>query len=220
MFETTILRTNRRVRTEASTAIAEVKMRILVDFEELFPQSVSYKEYQDLEDYFRLLPFKRYFIDFDFTDRTMRAPGRRGHKGCIHNMQRRIHVLAKALSNKAQLEQLHINCIIPKSDSSQNDDTNLEEGHRPGLFPNEMRDCFFQPRGIQDVVITGTLSKAYVGQLTYSMKHPKLVPHADPLNPKLQSCIPLMPLRRHRHITCIFGCSRLAMRDIEQLTPY
>ena len=36
LFNTAILRTNQQVRTEASAAIAEVKMRVLVDFEELF----------------------------------------------------------------------------------------------------------------------------------------------------------------------------------------
>ena len=149
LFNTAILRTNRQVRTEASDAIAEAKITIPVDFEQLFPQSGSYREYRDLEDYFALLPFKRYSIDFGFTDRTMCAPGRRGHAQCTHCMQHRMHDVAKALSNKAQLVQLHINCFIPRSDSSQNDDRNLEQGHRPGLFPDEMMDCFFQLRGLQ-----------------------------------------------------------------------
>ena len=221
LFVTAILCTNREVHSEASVAIAEVKIRILVDFQQLFPQPGSHREYQDLEDYFTLLPFKRYSIDFDFTNRTMCAPGRMGHTDCLHNMQRRIHDLTKALSNKAQFEQLHISCFIPKSDSSQNDDTNLEQGHRLGLFPDEMMDCFFQLRGLQDVVITGTLADAYVGRLTYPMKHPKPVPHADALDTKPQSRIPphLMPLRRWRHKTCIFGCSPLAIKDTEQLTP-
>lgn len=220
-LNTAILGTNRQVRTEASAAIAEVKMRILVDFQQLFPQSGSYREYQDLEEYLTLLPFKRYSIDFDFTYRTMCVPGRRGHAQCIRSMQQRIHDVAKALSNKAQLVQLHINCFIPRSKSSQNDDTNLKQGDRPGLFPDEMMDCFFQLRDVQDVVITGNLADAYVGRLTYSMKCPKLVPHADPLITKLQSSIlPIpMPLRRWRHEPCIFGCSTLAIEDTEQLSP-
>lgn len=219
MFNTAILRTNQQVRTEASAAIAEVKIRVLVDFQELFPQPASHREHRDPENYFTLLPFKRYSIDFDFTYRTMCAPGRRGHKLCLHNMQQRIHDLAKALSNKAQLEQVHINCFIPKSNSSQNDDTNLEQGHRLGLFPDEMMDCFFQLRGLQDVVITGTLADGYVGRLTYSMKHPKLEPRADPLDTKLHSSVYAIPVRSQRHKTCIFGCSTLAVKDTGQLTP-
>ena len=180
LLNTAILRTNQQVRTEASAAIAEAKMEILVDFEELFPELGSYRGYQDLERYLALLPFKQYSIELDFTNRTICAPGRRGHALCIHNMQGRIHDLARALSNKAQLVQLHIHCFIPKSESSQNDDTNPEQGHHPGLFPDEMMDCFFQLRGLQDVVITGSLADAYIGRLTYSMKRPKLVPRADP----------------------------------------
>ena len=160
LFDTAILRTNKKVRTESSAAIAEVKIRIFVDFKQLFPQSGSYREYRDLENHFVLLPFKRYSIDFDFTYRTMCALGRRGHAQCIHSMQQRIHDVAKALSNKAQLLQLHINCFIPKSNLSQNDDTNLKQGHRPVLFPYEIMDCFFQLRDLQDVVITGTLADA------------------------------------------------------------
>ena len=72
-------------------------------------------------------------------------------------------------------------------------------------------DCFFQLRGLQDVVITGNLADAYVGRLTYSMKRPELVPRADPLDTKLPFDNYAIPVRRQGHKTSPLGCFRLAV---------
>ena len=128
---------------------------------------------------FALLPFKRYSIDFDLTNRTMGPPESLEYKRQIRRMRGHIHDMAKALSNVAQLKQLHINCFKPESDSSQNDDTNIEQGHLRGPLPDDMMDCFFRLRGLQNVVITGNLADAYADRLTRSLKRPKLAPHID-----------------------------------------
>lgn len=211
LFDRAILCTNRQVHTEASAAIAETEIAILVDFRQLRSHSLKF-----IID-FTLLPFKRYSIGFDLTNRTICAPGNWEYKLQIHEMRRHIHVVAEALSNVAQLEQLHINCFKPESDSSQNDDTNLEQGHHSGPLPDDMMDCFFQLRGLQNVVITGNLADAYIGRVTRSMKRPKLAPHVKPLNTKLQSSVASTPVPRGRGNTCIFGCSRLAVEDTDQL---
>ena len=211
-FDRAILCTNRQVHTEASAAIAEIEIAILVDFRQLR----FHREYRNLVD-FTLLPFKKYSIEFDLTNRTTCAPGNWEYKLQIQEMRLHIHAVASALSNVAQLEQLHINWFKPESDSSQNDDTNLEQGHYPGASPDDMMDCFFQLRGLQNVVITGNLADAYIGRVTRSMKHPKLAPHLKPLNTKLQSSVASTPVPRGRGNTCIFGCSRLAVEDRDQL---
>lgn len=204
LFDRAILCTNRQVHTEASAAIAETEIAILVDFRQLR----SHREHRNLID-FTLLPFKRYSIDFDLTNRTTCAPGRWEYKLQIHEMRRFIHVVAEALSNVAQLEQLHISCFKPESDSSRNDDTNVEQGHHPGPLPDDMMDCFFQLRGLQNVLITGNLADAYISRVIRSMKRPKLAPKINPLNTKVRSGVN----------TCIFGCSRLAIEDRDQLVP-
>ncbi len=213
-FDTAILCTNRQVHTEASAAIAEIEIAILVDFRQLR----SHRQYGYVND-FSLLPFKRYSIDFDLTNRTTYTPGRWEYLDQINEMRHHIHVIAKALSNMAQLEQLHINCFKPGRDCSQIDDTNLEQGHQPGALSDDMMDCFFQLRGLQKVVITGDLADAYIGRVTRSMKRPKLAPHADSLDTKLQSSVASMPAQRQRGNRCIFGCSRLAIEDTDQLIP-
>ena len=207
-----ILCTNRQVHTEASAAMAETAIAILVDFRQL--RSLS--EDRNLKD-LSLLPFKRYSIDFDLTNRTMCPPGSWDYKIKILGMRGHIHDIAKALSDVAQLEQLHINCFKPESDSSQNDDTNVEQGHHPGPLPDDMMDCFFRLRGIQNAVITGNLADAYVDRLTRSMKRPKLAPHVDLLDSKLQSSVASMPVRRRSGNMCIFGCSRFAIEDSDQV---
>ena len=124
-------------------------------------------------------------------------------------MRRQIHAIAKALSNVAHLEQLHINWFKPESESSHNDDRNVEQGHQPHPLPDEMMDCFFQLRGLQDVVITGNLADAYVGRLTRSLKRPKLAPQPEKVvvNEDLADQYPSR---------CIFGCS---IKDSDEDIP-
>ena len=214
LFDRAILCTKRQVHIEASAAMAEIEIEIHVDFRQLR----AHREHGARID-FTLLPFKRYSIDFDLTNRTKCAPGNWEYKLQIHEMRRYIHVVAEALSNVAQLEQFHINCFKPESDSSQHDDTNLDQGYHPGPLPDDMMDCFFQLRGLQNVVITRNLADAYIGRIRSSMKRPKLAPDVEPLDTKLQSSVASMLPRRRRGNTCIFGCSRLAIEDKDQLIP-
>lgn len=214
-FDRAILCTNRQVHTEASAAIAGTEIVILVDFRQLR----SHEEYINLID-FTLLPFKRYSIEFNLTNRTTCAPGNYWeYQLQKEEMRRHIHVVAEALSNVAQLEQLHINCFKPESDSSQHDDTYLEQGRHRGPLPDNMMECFFQLRGLQNVVITGNLADAYKCRVTRSMKRPKLAPQVNPLNTKVQSSVASMPVHRRRGNTCDFGCSSLGIEDRDQLIP-
>ena len=214
LYDTAILCTNQQVLTEASAAIAETEIAILVDFRQLRSHPQDGHLY-----HFTLLPFKRYSIDFDLTNRTTCAPGNWEYMHQIFKLRHHIHVIAEALSNMAQVEQLHINCFKPESDSSQFDDTNLEQCDHPDPLSDDLMDCFFQLRGLQKVVITGDLADAYISRLTRSMKSPKLAPHADPLDTKLQSSVASRPVQRQRGNECIFGCSRLAIEDTDQPVP-
>lgn len=203
IFDRAILCTNRQVHTEASAAMAELAIAILVDFRQLQSPGVGI----DLT----LLPFKRYPIDFDLTNRTMGPLGSLEYNTKILKMRQHIHDIAEALSNVAELEQLHINCFKPESDSSRNYDTNDEQGHRLGPLPDEMMDCFFRPRGLQNIVITGNFADVYVGRITRSLKRPKLAPHVDPLDTK--------EVRQQSGNTCIFRCSRFTTEDSDQVIP-
>ena len=212
LFNRAILCTNRQVHTEASAAMAEIAITIPVDFRQLQSQ----REDRNLRN-LALLPFKRYSIDFDLTNRTMGPRESLEYIRQILSMQGHIHGIAKALSDVAQLEQLHINCFKPESDSPQNDDTNVEQDHHPGPLPDYMMDCFFQLRGLPNVVITGNLADAYVNRLTRSLKRPKLAPHVDLLNSKLQSSGTYTPVRQLGGTVCVSGCSRYAIEDSDQV---
>ena len=203
LFDRAILCTNRQVHTEASAAIAKTVITILVDFWQLLSQT-KYVYRSPLD--FTSLPFKRYSIDFYYTNKTVRPLGSPGYQ--IQAMRWHIHRIAKALTSVPHLEHLHINWFKPESDSSQNDDTNVKQGHHPGPLPDDMMDCFFQLRGFQDVVITGNVADAYVGRVTRSLKRPKLAPHL------LTNVITDYSGGR-----CMFVCSRLAVKDSDQVIP-
>ena len=202
-FNRAILCTNRQVHTEASAALAETTIAIFVDFWHL-----RYNErYRSLID-FTLLPFKRYSIDFDHTNQTTALPGSQNFQIWDYKLRQHVHAIAKALSNVAHLEQLHINWFNSESESSHNDDRNVEQGHHPHSLPDEMMDCFFQLRGLQDVVITGNVADAYVGRVTRSLKRPKLAPD-------LQT----NAITDYLGDRCMFVCSRLAIKDSDQVIP-